>query len=98
MEYLDQLRYMTTQMKVEFLKTVNQDLLAVALRLSSKELIFELFSELTQTMQKEFLEKLQQERPASAICKAQDDIVKLVREKENKGEIVLDPKAFVTYV
>lgn len=97
-EYLDQLRYMTTQMKVEFLKTVNQDILAVALRLSSKELIYELFSELTKTMQDEFLEKLQSERPASAVCKAQDEMVKLVREKVNSGEIVLDPKAFVTYV
>jgi flagellar motor switch protein FliG len=97
-EYLDQLRYMTTQMKVEFLKDVNHDLLAVALRLSSKELVYELFSELTKNMQEEFLDKLQNERPASAICKAQDEIVKLVRAKEKSGEIVLDPKAFVTYV
>ena len=97
-EYLDQLRYMTTQMKVEFLKDVSQDLLAVALRLSSKELVYELFSEVTDNMQEEFLDKLQTERPASAICKAQDEIVKFCRDKERSGEIVLDPKAFITYV
>lgn len=98
LEYLDQLRYMTTQMKVEFLKDINHDLLAVALRLSSKELVYELFSELTLTMQQEFLENLQNERPASAICKAQDEVIKVVRQKEKSGEIVLDPKAFITYV
>ncbi len=97
-EYLDKLRYMTTHMKVDFLKTINQDLLAIALRLSSKELIYDLFSELTETMQDEFLEKLETERPASAICKAQEEIIKEIRAKESAGEIVLDPKAFITYV
>ncbi len=97
-EYLDKLRYLTTQMKVELLQNINQDLLAVALRLSSKELIYELFSETTQNRQEEFLEKLQQQRPASAVCKAQDQIIEELRDKERKGEIVLDPKAFITYV
>ena len=97
-EYLDQLRYMTTQMKVDFLKTINQDLLAVALRLSSKELVYELFSEVTVNMQDEFLDKLERERPASAICKAQDQIIAQIRQMVSLGEIVLDPKAFVTYV
>lgn len=97
-EYLDKLRYMTVQMKVDFLKEVEHELLAVALRLSSKELIYELFSEVTERMQNEFLEKLQAERPASAVCKAQDELLKVIREKEGKGEIVLDPTAFITYV
>ena len=89
---------MTTQMKVDFLKTINQDLLAVALRLSSKELVYELFSEVTVNMQDEFLDKLERERPASAICKAQDQIIAQIRQMVSLGEIVLDPKAFVTYV
>ena len=72
--------------------------MAIALRLSSKELIYDLFSEVTERMQEEFLEKLQNEKPASAVCKAQDEIVKVMREKEKNGEIVLDPRAFVTYV
>ena len=77
---------------------MNHDLLAVALRLSSKELIYELFSEMTDNIISEFLEKLQNERPASGVCKAQDQIIKIIRDKEKKGEIVIDPKAFVTYV
>tara|TARA_Y100000768_G_C23990995_1_gene692952 strand:+ start:845 stop:1948 length:1104 start_codon:yes stop_codon:yes gene_type:complete len=97
-EYLDQLRYMTTKMKVEFLKNTNQDLLAVALRMSSKELVYDLFSEVTQTMQEEFLDKLKNEKPASAVCKAQDDLIKDIRQMVASGEIVLDPTAFVTYV
>ena len=97
-EYLDKLRYMTIKMKVDFMKDINNDLLAVALRLSSKELIYELFSELTDTMQKEFLEKMQVERSASGVCKAQEEILKEIREKEANGEIVLDPTAFITYV
>lgn len=97
-EYLDKLRYMTTQMKVTFLKEIDHNLLAVALRLSSKELIYDLFSEVTETMQNEFLEKMQGEKPASAVCKAQDKIVAQIREKESSGEILLDPTAFVTYV
>jgi DNA-directed RNA polymerase subunit H (RpoH/RPB5) len=95
---LDRLRYMTSQMKVEFLQTVSMDLLATALRLNSKELIYELFSELTETIQNEFLEKLAISKPASAINKAQDDILKVIRQKEASGEYILDPKAFVTYV
>ena len=98
LEYLDSLRYLTLQMKVELLQSINHDLLAIALRLSSKELIFDLFSEVTQTMQNEFLDKLQPERSASGVCKAQEEIIQFIREKEGRGEIVLDPLAFTTYV
>lgn len=97
-EYLDQLRYMTRNMKVQFLKDVNHDLLAVALRLSSKELIYELFCDVSTTMQEEFLDKMQEEKSAAGVCKAQDMIVKQVREMVANGSIVLDPTAFVTYV
>lgn len=97
-DYLDKLRYMTTKMKIEFLQGVEQDLLANALRLSSKELIYELLIELTPNMQDDFLEKLAVEKPASGICKAQDKIVSYIREKEGKGEYILDPKSFTTYV
>lgn len=97
-DYLDRLRYMTTQMKIEFLKSVEHKLLANALRLSSKELIYELLIELTPNMQDEFLEKLSEEKPASGVCKAQDKIINIIREKEGKGEIILDPTSFTTYV
>ena len=63
-------------MKVGFLKSINHELLAVALRLSSKELVYELFSEVSMNMKDEFLDKLQDEKPASVVCKAQDQIIK----------------------
>jgi DNA-directed RNA polymerase subunit H (RpoH/RPB5) len=97
-EQLDKLRYLTTQMKIEFLQVVEHDLLATALRLSSKELIYELFTELTDNMKTEFLDKLEIEGPASSICKAQDKIIELIRQKEASGEYVLDPTSFITYV
>ena len=96
--YLDRLRYMTPYMKTDFLKLMNHDLLAIALRLSSKELIFELFSEVTKTMQNEFLEKLSEEKPASGICVTQDQVIKEIKELEKNGTIVLDPDSYTTYV
>jgi len=98
LEYLDRLRYMTTQMKIEFLQTVQDDLLATALRLSSKELIYDLLIELTANMRAEFLDKLEIEKPASGICNAQDQIVAIIKEKEGTGEYILDPLSFTTYV
>jgi hypothetical protein len=97
-EYLDKLRYLTVKMKMFFLKSISLDLLATALRLSSKELIFELFSNVSDNIRQEFIDKLSIEKSASGICKAQDEIVKFVREKEASGEFVLDPLTFITYV
>ena len=97
-EELDRLRYMTNQMKQIFWVEVNKDKLAAALRLSSKELIFDLLNEVTENMRDEFLEKLDQARAPSAINKAQDEICNFIREKEKAGEFVLDPKAFTQYV
>lgn len=97
-EYLDRLRYMTTQMKIEFLKSISHDLLATALRLSTKELIYDLFIELTLNVREDFLEKLDREKPAAAINKAQDEIIAFLRQKEAKGEYILDPNTFESYV
>lgn len=97
-EQLDRLRYLTTQMKQQFLMEVNKDLLAAALRLSSKELIFDLLSEITDTMREEFLFKLDQPKSASAVNKAQDEVCKFITAKEKAGELVLDPTAFEQYV
>lgn len=97
-DYLDRLRYLTTQMKIDLLKSTPIDLMASALRLSSKELIYELFKETTKNMQDDFLEKLEVIKPASAINKAQDQLCKIIREKERKGELVLSSNSFETYV
>ncbi len=97
-EQIDRLRYLTTSMKQQFLMDVNKDILAVALRLSSKELIYDLLAEVTDTMREEFLYKLDQPKSASAVHKAQEDICKFITDKERAGEIVLDPTAFEQYV
>ena len=97
-EEIDRLRYLTPEMKVDFLMEVNHDVLAAAMRLSSKEMIMELLSEVTDNMREEFLEKLDVAKPASAINKAQDQIVKLIKDKEKAGELVLDPQSFVKFV
>ncbi|PIK16254.1 FliG C-terminal domain-containing protein [Halobacteriovorax sp. JY17] len=93
-ENIDRLRYLTLEMKRTFLLQVNLDLLAASLRLSSKELIYDLISEVTDTMREEFLYKLDQPKSPSAINKAQDEIVKFIRLKEKMGELVLDPTSF----
>ena len=98
MEVIDRLRYLTTQQKQQFLLDVNLDLLAAALRMGSKELIYDLMSEVTDTMREEFLFKLDKPLAPSAINKAQDEVVKFMREKEAIGELVLDPTSFETYV
>lgn len=97
-EYLDRLRYLTTKMKIELLTNVKHDLLATALRLSSKELIYDLLIEVTENIRNDFLDKLGPEKPASAISKAQDEVIKFIRDKEGKGEFVLSPNSFETYV
>jgi len=97
-EELDHLRYLTNQMKQIFWTEVKKELLATALRLSSKELIFELLGEVTDNIKNEFLELINQPKPPAAINKAQDEICKYIREKEKAGEFVLDPTSFIKYV
>ena len=97
-EDIDRLRYLTTEMKRTFLLEVNHDLLACAMRMSSKELIFDLLSEVTDSIRDEFLEKLDSSKPASAINKAQDAICKFISEKERSGEIILDPRSYLKIV
>ncbi len=97
-EDLDRLRYLTTEMKRDFLLDVNHDVLASALRLSSKELIFDLLNEVTDSMREEFLEKLNVAKPASTVNKAQDQICRIIHKKERSGKLVLDPRSFIKYV
>jgi len=97
-EELDHLRYLTNQMKQIFWTEVKRELLATALRLSSKELLYELLGEVTDNIKNEFLEQISQPKPPAAINKAQDEICKYIREKEKLGEFVLDATSFIKYV
>lgn len=97
-ENLDRLRYLTNEMKQRFWMEVNQDLLAAALRLSSKELIYDLVGDLTERMQEDFLYKLDEPKSAAAIEKAQKKIVDFIYQKEREGVFVLSAQSFVKYV
>ncbi len=97
-ETLDRLRYLTGEMKQKFWLEVNQDILAAALRLSSKELIYDLLNDVTDTMRKEFLYKLDCPKSPSAIDKAQRTICDFIHKKEKEGIFVLSAQSFTKYV
>lgn len=97
-ENLDRLKFLTSEMKQKFWLEVNQDVLAAALRLSSKELIYDLLNDVTDRMREEFLYKLDMPKSPSAIDKAQRQICDFIHQKEKQGIYVLSPESFVKYV
>ena len=97
-ENLDRLRFLTSEMKQTFWMQVNQKILATALRLSSKELIYDLLSDVTDNMREEFLVELNIPKAPSAIEKAQETICQFVSQKEKEGKFVLSATSFVKYV
>jgi len=97
-EDIDRLRYLTSEMKATFWTEVNKDLLAQALRVASKELIYTLLSEVTDNMRNEFLEELDRPKSLSAISKAQAKICEFVHQREREGRFVLSAKSYVKYV
>lgn len=97
-EDLDRLRYLTLEMKRQFLLEVNMDLLAAAMRLSSKELVFDLMSEVSNGVKQQFLEKIDRPLPPHAVNKAQEQICRFISQKEKSGDLVLDPRSFETMV
>jgi len=97
-EDIDRLRYMTSEMKTIFWTEVNKDLLAQALRVGSKELIYTLLSDVTQNIRDEFLEELDRPKSLSAISKAQRKICSFIHEREKEGRFVLSAKSYVKYV
>ncbi len=97
-EQIDRLRYLTQQMKGNFLARAQLGVLAIALRLSDKELIYDLLHDVSERLRDEILDKMTGEISAAAIEKAQGEIMKFIRQQELAGEIVLDPTMYVTYV
>lgn len=97
-EKIDRLRYLTPKMKQEFLMEVNKDIFATSLKLSSKELIYDLLIEVTDNIRDEFLHRLDQQKSINAVRNAQEEICKFITEKEKSGELILDPVAFEQYV
>lgn len=98
LEVLYRLRFLTSQMKKELFLKLDGPLFATALRLCTKEIILELFIELTDNLRQEMLDLLKEPKPLSAIEKAQAQVIKIVRQMESSGELVLDPVGYVKYV
>ena len=97
-ENIDRLRYMTSEMKTIFWTEVNKDLLAQALRVASKELIYTLLSDVTDNIRTEFLEELDRPKSLSAISKAQRKICDFIHQREREGRFVLSATSYVKYV
>lgn len=97
-ENIDRLRYLTPEMKSTFWTEVNKDILAQALRVASKELIFTLLSDVTDNIRKEFLEELDRPKSLSVISKAQRKICEFIHQREREGRFVLSAKSYVKYV
>ena len=98
LEVLYRLRFLTSQMKKELFLRFDGQLFATALRLCTKEIILELLVELTDNLRKEMLDHLAEPKPLSAIDKAQSQVIKIVREMEASGELVLDAVGYVKLV
>ncbi len=97
-ENIDRLRYLTPEMKTTFWKEVNKDLLAQALRVASKELIYTLLTDVTDNIRDEFLEELDRPKSLSSISKAQRKICDFIVQREREGRFVLSAKSYVKYV
>ncbi len=97
-EDIDRLRFLTPEMKSTFWKEVNKDLLAQALRVASKELIFTLLTDVTDNIREEFLEELDRPKSLSGISKAQRKICEFIHQREREGRFVLSAKSYVKYV
>ncbi len=97
-ERIDRLRYLTSEMKTIFWTEVNKDILAQALRVASKELIYTLLSDVTDNIRNEFLEELDRPKSMSAISKAQRKICDFIHQREREGRFVLSATSYVKYV
>jgi hypothetical protein len=97
-EEIERLRFLTPKMKQIFWTEVDRNVLSQALRISSKELLYDLLSDVSENVRMDFLESLDKQFPAGAIEKAQTLIIKFIHEKERAGEFVLSPDSFIQYV
>jgi hypothetical protein len=93
-EYFDRVKYLTTRMKMHFLKEISHDALAKALRICTKEIIFELLNELPVRLKEDILKKMENSQMLNTIDIAMETVCTYLREKEKSGEFVLDASLF----
>lgn len=97
-EQIERLRFLTPRMKQMFWTEVDRNILARALRISSKELLFDLLSDVSENVRMDFLESLDNQISAGVIEQSQVLIIQFIHEKERTGKFVLSPDSFVKYV
>ena len=90
MVIFEDLQYLTIKMIQDFLKEVNLEDFALALRIGSDSLRKHILNNVSNNMRKDIEEILNgKPMPVSQIEEAQEKIMKLVRKKVENGELVL---------
>ena len=94
LDYLNNISCLTTRMKIDLLKSIELEDLAVALKITTKDVIINFAKDLTRNLLKDFLYYLNKPQKVSAVIKAQDKVSRVMRHLENRGLIHLDPEYF----
>jgi len=94
LEYFEKTKYLTPRMKMVFLKEVPREALAKALRICLKEIIYELLYEVPARLREEILNLMTEPFPLNSIDIALVTVCDYLRDKEKKGEFVLDADLF----
>ena len=86
----EDLKYLTPLMLVEFLREINIDVLALALRGSSQEVRDHILKNVSSGIKNQINDTLMgRPRPAEQVVDAMDKIMEFVQRKIEKGELVL---------
>jgi hypothetical protein len=93
-EYIEKVKYMTPRMKMHFLKEISHDALAKALRICTKDVVFDLLNELPARLKEDILKKMEDSQMLNTIDIAMDTVCTYLRAKEKSGEFVLDASLF----
>ncbi|MCB9063108.1 MAG: hypothetical protein H6622_16410 [Halobacteriovoraceae bacterium] len=96
--YIEGMRYLSLDMKRELLKNFNSEDLAMAFKFSSRKLIGEFFEGLSKSIKQEILYGLQQKCSIGEFKNNLDKLVRHMKLKESKGELILSKELNETYV
>lgn len=95
----DDLQYLTPLMTIELLRSVKISEMGLAMRISSSELKDHILKNSPKVIRQEIEEILTGPlQLASKVEEAQEKIMEIVRNKINKGEIIIDKSSFETLV
>ena len=92
--YIENLIYLTPSMRQELFRDVEVPLVAYALRLSTKHLITDIMDSISHNLKSELLYNLREKKTATAVLKAQKELIRYLRQREGTGSFVIDRKLF----